>query len=54
MVDGFGAITWWGFSPALDLQNKYQCKLCFSWFRAPEQPYVVATFFVIQVFRVLV
>lgn len=24
MVDGFGAITWWGFSPALDLQDKYQ------------------------------
>lgn len=23
MVDGFGAITWWGFSPALDLQDKY-------------------------------
>ena len=21
MVDGFGAITWWGFSPALDLQE---------------------------------
>jgi len=33
MVDGFGAITWWGFSPALDLQEKYLCKLCFSWFR---------------------
>ena len=26
MVDAFGAITWWGFSPALDLQDKYQCK----------------------------
>lgn len=24
MMDGFGAITWWGFSPALDLQAKYQ------------------------------
>lgn len=24
MMDGFGAITWWGFSPALDLQEKYQ------------------------------
>ncbi|XP_015773182.1 PREDICTED: dynein assembly factor 3, axonemal-like [Acropora digitifera] len=24
MMDGFGAITWWGFSPALDLQGKYQ------------------------------
>ncbi|XP_006814135.1 dynein axonemal assembly factor 3-like [Saccoglossus kowalevskii] len=22
MVDGFGAITWWGFSPALDFQEK--------------------------------
>lgn len=33
MVDGFGAITWWGFSPALDLQEKYLCKLCFRWFR---------------------
>lgn len=21
MADGFGAITWWGFSPALDLQD---------------------------------
>lgn len=27
MVDGFGAITWWGFSPALDLQDKYQSLL---------------------------
>lgn len=24
MADGFGAITWWGFSPALDLQGRYQ------------------------------
>lgn len=24
MADGFGAITWWGFSPALDLQDRYQ------------------------------
>ena len=22
MTDGFGAITWWGFSPALDLQDE--------------------------------
>ena len=22
MVDAFGAVTWWGFSPALDLQDK--------------------------------
>ena len=27
MVDGFGAITWWGFSPAVDLQEKYECEL---------------------------
>lgn len=54
MVDGFGAITWWGFSPALDLQDKYQCKLCLNLVRAPEQPYVVAKIFVIQVYWVLV
>lgn len=30
MADGFGAITWWGFSPALDLQDRYQCKLSSS------------------------
>ena len=32
MADGFGAITWWGFSPALDLQENCQCKCKFSYF----------------------
>ncbi len=22
MVDAYGAVTWWGFSPALDLQDE--------------------------------
>lgn len=25
MVDAFGAVTWWGFSPAIDLQNEDVC-----------------------------
>ena len=29
MADGFGAITWWGFSPAIDLQD--ECKYIVSY-----------------------